>query len=393
MHRLQAPLSILRTAKSANYSAVIFGISIAAAIYGYFNISILLLLLSGVTITKESIRLREPDYIFIAFISLFFLISIASAYGRDAYREYLPLGFAYALSAYIFLIIKANYQYFSKAINVVTLCFIVSSFDLILRRLVENEATSLDLIEQSITAAFIVPNDYALFVIVMPLFSYSIKFLPVDIKNWLIPFMYITGLFTAVSLSSRLCLLLLVISLIFEYRLYARFIRKKTVALLVMITVFSVTLTPDFFYKLQSLPTSRIPLWDAAIHQVVLHPWLGMGLDSFSNFYASHISTSSYYDFITVDRRLIPWPHNIFLEISASFGLIVGTLFAVGITFLFSKTNNQPDHLVSSIRSTAFLYLIAGLFELTYLRIYPFLIFVLLASVQVAHKSNKELLK
>ena len=202
-------LPLERISSGVNCSAVAFGLSLAGAIYGYFYLSILLLFLSGVAITKESIRLREPDFIFIAVTSLMLLISITSAYGRDAYYEFLPLGFIYALSVYIFFIIKANYNHIHQTLGVVTVCFVISSFDLILGVLTEDKVTSLELIEQSITAAFVVPNDYALFVIAMPLFSYSLKSFPIGIKRWLIPFLYITGLITAASLNSRLCLWLL----------------------------------------------------------------------------------------------------------------------------------------------------------------------------------------
>ena len=366
-----------------------FGLSLAGAIYGYFYLSILLLFLSGVAITKESIRLREPDFIFIAVTSLMLLISITSAYGRDAYYEFLPLGFIYALSVYIFFIIKANYNHIHQTLGVVTVCFVISSFDLILGVLTKDTVTSLELIEQSITAAFVVPNDYALFVIAMPLFSYSLKSFPIGIKRWLIPFLYITGLITAASLNSRLCLLLLLVSLALEYRLYTSFMKRHVIALLILIAILSVILTPDFFDKVQSLPTSRIPLWDAAIHQIARHPWLGMGLDSFSDFYANHISATSYSDLITVDRRLMPWPHNIFLEISASFGLLVAALFAAGMIALFTNYSTLPGRFGFSIRSTACLFILAGLVELTYLRIYPVLIVVFLASVQVAHASKQ----
>ena len=382
-------LPIERIIQGVNYSAVAFGLSLAGAIYGYFYLSILLLFLSGVAITKESIRLREPDFIFIAVTSLMLLISVTSAYGRDAYYEFLPLGFIYALSVYIFFIIKANYNHIHQTLGVVTVCFVISSFDLILGVLTKDTVTSLELIEQSITAAFVVPNDYALFVIAMPLFSYSLKSFPIGIKRWLIPFLYITGLITAASLNSRLCLLLLLVSLAVEYRLYTSFMKRHVIALLILIAILSVILTPDFFDKVQSLPTSRIPLWDAAIHQIARHPWLGMGLDSFSDFYANHISATSYSDLITVDRRLMPWPHNIFLEISASFGLLVAALFAAGMIALFTNYSTLSGRFGFSIRSTACLFILAGLVELTYLRIYPVLIVVFLASVQVAHASKQ----
>jgi hypothetical protein len=158
---------------------------------------------------------------------------------------------------------------------------------------------------------------------------------------------------------------------------------------LILIAILSVILTPDFFDKVQSLPTSRIPLWDAVIHQITLHPWLGMGLDSFSDFYANHISATSYSDLITVDRRLMPWPHNIFLEISASFGLLVAVLFVAGMIAFFTSYSTLSGRFGSSIRTTACLFILAGLVELTYLRIYPVLIVVFLASVQVAHASKQ----
>jgi len=342
-----------------------------------------------VAITKDSIRLREPDFIFIAVTSLILLISMTSAYVRDAYYEFLPLGFAYALSVYIFFIIKANYKHLHQTMGIVTVCFVISSFDLILGVLIEDKVTSLELIEQSITAAFVVPNDYSLFVIAMPLFSYSLKSFPKEHKSWLIPFLYITGLITAASLNSRLCLLLLVISLTVEYRLYTSFMKRQTIALLVLIGILSVILAPDFFDKVKSLPTSRIPLWDAAIQQIATHPWLGMGLDSFSDFYANHISATSYSDLITVDRRLMPWPHNIFLEISASFGLLVAALITAGMVAFFAGSSTLSGRFGFSIRTTACLFVIAGLFELTYLRIYPVLIVVFLASVKVAHSSSQ----
>jgi len=92
---------------------------------------------------------------------------------------------------------------------------------------------------------------------------------------------------------------------------------------------------------------------------------------------------------ITVDRRLMPWPHNIFLEISASFGLLVAALFAAGMIAFFTSYSTLTGRFGFSIRSTACLFILAGLVELTYLRIYPVLIVVFLASVQVAHTSKQ----
>lgn len=371
-----------------NYSVMAFGLSLAAALYGHSSLSIVLLFFSGVISKNRSIEFRKPDIIFITFLVAIFLINLTSTYSRNALNELIPLGLAYGLSIYIFFLIKANCEHLHQALCLLTCCFFISSIDLLSNFIFTENASSLGIIETSITSAFIVPNDYALFAIAMPLFSFSLGYFPVS-KKWSFPILYVVGFLTAVILNSRLCLLILTISLATEYRILESSFGKRALKAIILVVSIGVSLTPNLVDKLQSLPTSRIPLWDAATHQTFQHPWLGMGLDSFGGFYANHIDTTSYPDLIVVDRRTMPWPHNLFLELSSSFGLVFLALIVVGSVILVVKTRHLKDPLFGAVSSTSVLFLIAGTFELTYLRIYPVILIVFLASIAVAFLSRK----
>jgi O-antigen ligase len=376
--------------QGVNYSTVILGLSIAAAIYGFPYFSVLLLFLSGVMIEKISVKLSKSDFVFILFVSAIFSIALISAIWRDAGHELFPLTIALALIVFLFFLIKINYEYLHQAIGLIAACYIISSLDLLLSFLIGDKSSSLELIENSITAALVVPNDYALFAIALPLFSYSIKCLFGAYAGRIIPWLYILGVVTAAILNSRLCALLMLIALVFEYRLLKSFINIRSLAILIPVAVICIILAPEFFAKVQSLPTSRIPLWNAAIHQIILHPLIGMGLDSFSDYYASHIVTTSYPDLITVDSRLMPWPHNIFLEISAAYGILAAVILVMGLVACFAFSSKLTIPLVLPSRLSLCLFIVAGMFELTYLRIYPVLILVFLIGAMTASANKHE---
>jgi O-antigen ligase len=72
---------------------------------------------------------------------------------------------------------------------------------------------------------------------------------------------------------------------------------------------------------------ARMQLWAAALDVFFDHPWTGIGMHNFVLAYGCYLPIAT-----SIDPRITPWPHNLFLEILAECGVIGGAamLFLIG---------------------------------------------------------------
>jgi len=68
--------------------------------------------------------------------------------------------------------------------------------------------------------------------------------------------------------------------------------------------------------------TGRIPLWLSAWKMFLDAPLLGQGPHTFVLFYNSYLQNISLPPWLFVDHRIVPWAHNLYLEVLAEQGLI-----------------------------------------------------------------------
>lgn len=210
----------------------------------------------------------------------------------------------------------------------------------------------------------VVPNDYAVFLVMLPFVRWSMG-------RW--PFLLAVAIAAAASMviDSRLCLALCAMNLIWsEHKAFRWNAKTVGAGIAALCLVAAVAIQSGFIDKLQQLPTSRIPVWDAALHQIQEAPLSGSGANSFGPYYAEHIRRTDYPDFIAVDTRYMPWAHNLFLDVAVSFGvpasaLLLALLLAVLVKSL--RTKGQPD---SAVFGSVLLFLLASMVEFTHLRLY-----------------------
>jgi len=133
----------------------------------------------------------------------------------------------------------------------------------------------------------------------------------------------------------------------------------------------------------------RIPLWLSAWKMFLDAPFFGHGPHTFVLFYKSYMQNLDLPAWLYVDPRVIPWPHNLYLEILAEWGLTgltaFGFLIGSGLSAAW-KLRRSPSDEVRILGYGVFAGLIsfctAAVFELTFLRQWVILImFVLLETV------------
>jgi O-antigen ligase len=120
---------------------------------------------------------------------------------------------------------------------------------------------------------------------------------------------------------------------------------------------------------------NRLPLWAAAVRLWYEAPFFGHGADSYRDLYRQQISAIDLPICALVDHRLTPWPHNLFLELLASQGL-VGTLPYLALIIWCFKRAYVAAHRVGSahqllavgLLGSLSAFCLAALVELTFLR-------------------------
>lgn len=152
------------------------------------------------------------------------------------------------------------------------------------------------------------------------------------------------------------------------------------------------------YQKLPIIPSSRIPLWHGALTMFQENPFLGGGPFTFGPYYEDFLKEVSYPSWIIVDRRMIPWPHNLYLELLAGSGLMGLTSFIGVIVVIYMKlwssfkSNHIDGTIVRTLLALATGFLAAALVETTLLRIWVLVLFFALVGF-VANLESSETLK
>ena len=141
--------------------------------------------------------------------------------------------------------------------------------------------------------------------------------------------------------------------------------------------------------KFRNLGDPRIPLWFAALSMFLEAPLFGQGAHTFGLLYRSYLHDFELPSWVAMESRMVPWPHNLYLELLAEQGLIglaaFGALMVCGITLAW-RTRRAGVKDVQILTAGAVAALIglcaAAAVELTLLRQWVvIMIFVLLAVI------------
>ena len=133
----------------------------------------------------------------------------------------------------------------------------------------------------------------------------------------------------------------------------------------------------------------RIGIWLSSVEMFKAHPWFGIGPNIFADFYLETLEQTPLPQGYNPELRYIPWAHNLYLEALAERG-IVGLTGMLVILFAalgrvwraLRKAGEGPvrDYALAIAAAWAAL-LVMGLFDLTFLKDWVLLVFLLLAAL------------
>lgn len=184
------------------------------------------------------------------------------------------------------------------------------------------------------------------------------------------------------------------------------FFPKTIFAIFLFFVIFEIIGSSSFLSRIKNynvLCETRIPLWVAAWNLWTEDIFFGHGAYSFVKLYQKKIEPSMLAACSLVDKRLTPWPHNLYLEVLSNYGLVGAIPFFL-LVFWMLKTSYQSTKMADdSIRPIAignFVaiigFVLAGFVELTFLRywvvVLMFAIFGISVALGILNRQNKGLM-
>jgi putative inorganic carbon (hco3(-)) transporter len=127
--------------------------------------------------------------------------------------------------------------------------------------------------------------------------------------------------------------------------------------------------------KFVSFCNNRDALWAAAWALFTERPLLGHGPHTFKALYVDFLPATGWFGCAFSDTRVMPWPHNLYLELLAGGGLTVGVAFtallvwtAVALRVALRNATRDCRVLAAGLAGSFCAFLFAALFELSFIR-------------------------
>jgi O-antigen ligase len=226
---------------------------------------------------------------------------------------------------------------------------------------------------------FLVKNDVTWFSLVAPL-SLALVYQKPRSVSGVTAFLSVVGSIVVVGMfQSRVALLIMVVTLTCFFSCVHS--KKMGLALGSAILLLIVGIDGLAGFKLLERVvqhwdgSGRIPLWLSAWEMFLDSPLLGHGPHTFVLLYQPYLQDLSLPSWLFVDPRLIPWPHNLYLEVLAEQGIVgfltLLLLLKCGITLAW-QLRTAPSREVKLLGYGAFASLVgfclAATVELTLMR-------------------------
>lgn len=232
-----------------------------------------------------------------------------------------------------------------------------------------------NIISKQLTPIFFVPNDLLLFSISAPLFIVLALHAKSAMPKILAGFAIILCISALVIVESRSAVIVLasgiaIVLIILGARQLTLAMMGCLAWLLIVDGARGFPLLDKFFQI--SLCNPRLALWAAAANLWVQKPILGFGANSFGDLYYEQIDKLALPVCTLIDDRHTPWPHNLFLEIFSSQGLLGGLPFfallflALSRSITAARQSESKQYLMGiGLLGSTMAFMLAGLLELT----------------------------
>ncbi len=266
-------------------------------------------------------------------------------------------------------------------INVVILSLLIQVMGLAalsVYRTTVDDLLPADIVRQIGSHILIVPNDVVLFVLSIPLFLALHETSRNRAISAAVGLSIILIAVAVISLQSRLAVLTGGLSISCYY-----LSRSRSISAMSILSVLAVIVLIDSFFefaliqKILSFSDSRLPLWYAAWEMFKEKQFVGFGPHTYGDFSQAYFVFEGFAENIVVDHRHTPWPHSLYLELLAEYGLLGFSAFLAIVAAvsrqLIRRVPKQDDdwQAVNSGLLAAFTgFLFAAFFELTLLRLW-----------------------
>jgi O-antigen ligase len=140
--------------------------------------------------------------------------------------------------------------------------------------------------------------------------------------------------------------------------------------------------------KFQQLRESRVSLWLAAWLMFLDKPILGHGPHTFVRFYSDYLAALRLPEWLPMESRTSPWPHNLYLELLSEQGIVgfaaFATLLAAALWRVsrhITRDTGERSRSAAGALASLLAFCFAGVFELSLLRAWVVLLLFTLLGV------------
>lgn len=382
--------------KNERYGASIACLGVCFYIIGFCfrlqqDVPLIILALTGlISVSRDSVQWKQPVVIA---LGLFLLVGLVSMATSDDITRSWRMSLMFIPSLLIFMLLA---QYFDMrdlhnlywVLTLVGLCF---SIILLWIALCNPQQEPIAWVRSLGSPIFIVPNDIIFIALLMP-FSIALLLQRTSLMSAVAALLMLSillGLLTIVIFQSRAALIAeLVSTIIIAAILKPRYALLLGCGIIISLLIVDGLMGFPLIAKHGRVADTRFALWIAAWRMFLDTPFLGHGPHSFVLFYQSYLQTIKLPSWLPIDQRLIPWPHNLYLELLAEQGMagltsligLLTTLFLVAWRTLKIESGNIYIYAVCILASLTS-YCVSAVFELTFLRQWVVVMLFLLSGI------------
>lgn len=315
-----------------------------------YNVSIFLLATIGFLsfFYRISENSKEVYIIVGLLLSLAAVTVISICFSKQTLRSIftsLPLESAFL----IFFLIVFFYRNIQDIIITYGTLFVVSlliSLSLLYTVLTHYDMAPLEWAKVTFSTIIVVPNDISIICLTAPL-GLSLCYYYNKPSLFTLFFLYIVLIIITVSVYKSAVGIICLVAAITSFALVSRkyyllWLPLLTVSLCFLIDSYiNNSLTTKLIQTIQSYGWDpRVALWLAALKMFFAAPLLGSGPHTYVYYYRDYINSLDLPSWLILDNRLVPWPHNLYLEMLAERGFLAFLVFIllIGLIFFYGKT-------------------------------------------------------
>lgn len=326
-----------------------------------------------------ALDVRLLNYAVAVFIASIVICSLLSQNINTSFRY----SVAFVPAILMFILLKNSRGNRTDQLVIVTTCLLVLTAQSLLLVITAVSAPLTDQTPASIVDAaesliLIVPNDILFFVLLMPFCFYLLQTAKsTRIKALTIVPIVICLLMTLWLQSRAAVLVLIFVSAAYGYLSLPRFPWLLVCTSALILAGLDLLLGFGLLAKFASLTDSRLPLWLAGWSMFLEQPIKGFGPHTYGEFYQQYFSSQGFIESVVVDNRHTPWPHNLYIELLAEYGLF-GFLTFIFLMYALAKTalkkwatiSGDQKYFYAALLASLVGFGVAGIFELTLLRLW-----------------------